>query len=40
MRDYNPWNAAEEEALRLGVSKHKKGNWEQIRTDPDFKKVL
>lgn len=39
-REYNTWKREEEEALRLGVKKHGAGDWELIRTDPDFQKEL
>eukprot|EP00951_Prasinocladus_malaysianus_P032608 scaffold318526_cov49-Prasinocladus_malaysianus.AAC.1 len=35
-RAYVPWNAEEEECLRLGVVRHGVGAWQIILRDPDF----
>ena len=40
MREYRVWQKEEENALRLGVAKHGAGNWEIIRTDPQFNAQL
>mmetsp|Transcript_16531 Transcript_16531/g.39232 ORF Transcript_16531/g.39232 Transcript_16531/m.39232 type:complete len:503 (-) Transcript_16531:66-1574(-) len=39
-QSYRVWTQTEIEALRSGVVKHGAGNWEQIRSDPDFRDAL
>lgn len=36
VRTYRPWEAAEEEALRVGVQTHGLGAWQSILQDPRF----